>query len=180
MYFYHTQPLYCSFFIPSLPLFCPTHYIWGERCHICLSEAGLFHLMWWFPVSSIFLQIISFFFKSSCMVHIDHTFLPCPLVSTQDYSVSWLLYILHQLHKYAGTPTINWLFFLGGCYILNLNYTLVLCFNFWKNLSYYLHSARHILTITTYIGLPDTPRHTCPCQPLSFQVLGDAHSELMR
>jgi hypothetical protein len=34
--------------------------IWQRTCDICLCQSSLFHLPWWYPVISIFLQITSF------------------------------------------------------------------------------------------------------------------------
>lgn len=170
MYFDHIQPLYYSFLSYLFPFLRPTHYIWGKMCHICLSEDGLFHLMWRFPVSLISLQIISFFFKSSSTVPIGHIFLPRPLASTQDDSVSWLLYILHQLQKYMGIPIVNWPFFFeGGCYILKLDHTLVLFFSFGRT-SLMISTVPDKFTFSPSL-CPLSPRHPQSHMSLPISVV---------
>jgi hypothetical protein len=40
-------------------------HVWERMCDICLSQSGLFRLIWWFPFSLFFCNvIISFFFMA--------------------------------------------------------------------------------------------------------------------
>jgi hypothetical protein len=45
-----------------------TFHLWGRTCDSCLSEGGLFQLMWWDPVLFIYFQMPNFIF--SCIYHI--------------------------------------------------------------------------------------------------------------
>lgn len=71
--------IYPLSFSPYYFLFCmflpPRFYMWERKVYTCFALSGLFHLIWWFPVLSIFLQATRFhyFYHWTChYVYIPH------------------------------------------------------------------------------------------------------------